>query len=65
MKNDKRKQELQFAIANDDRELKIDAILQYAGDEFESSGDYIRLAKMTDEALNNDMRSIIEYYDNI
>jgi len=65
MKNDKRTKDLQFAIASSDRELKIDAILQYAADEFESSSDYIRLAKKTKKALNMDMQNIIEYYNNL
>ena len=65
MTNKNRTKELKFAIASSDREIKIDAILRYAGDEFESIDDYIRLAKMTDNELNDDMQNLIEYYKNL
>ena len=58
-------QELMVAINNEDRAIKIDTILRYAGDEFENESDYIELAKMNNDSLNKDLKNLIDYYAQI
>jgi hypothetical protein len=36
--------------------------MEYAGDEIESIDDALKLAKMTDKELKDDIDNIIEYY---
>lgn len=61
-KNNIRKQELTIAINNENRAIKIDTLLKYAGDEFESESDYIELAKMGNDSLNKTLKNLIDYY---
>ena len=44
------------------RELLIDAIIDFAGDEFESSLDYIALAKKSEHELIKEIINIAEYF---
>lgn len=44
------------------RELLIDAIIDLSGDEFESSRDYIVLAKKSEHELIKDLINIAEYF---
>lgn len=46
------------------REKLIDAIIDMAGDEFETTTDVIKLAKMSDEQLVDEVINIAEYYRN-
>ncbi len=46
------------------REKLIDAIIDMAGDEFETTTDVIKLAKMSDEKLVDEVINIAEYYRN-
>lgn len=46
------------------RILKVQTILKYAGDEFESNDDLIDLAKDTDEQLNVRLNDIANYFLN-
>jgi hypothetical protein len=44
------------------RKEMIDFIMEYAGDEIESINDALKIAKMTDKELKDDIDNIIEYY---
>lgn len=45
-----------------DRKKLIDFILLYASDEIETIKDALKLAKMTNKELKEDIKSIKEYY---
>jgi len=44
------------------RNKLIDFILEFASDEIESTKDALKLARMTNEELKEDIKSIKEYY---
>lgn len=44
------------------RELLIDIVIEYAGDEFENIQDALKLAKETEQELINRIENILEYY---
>jgi hypothetical protein len=44
------------------RELLIDAIIDFAGDEFESPKDYITLAKKSGHELVEELINIAQYF---
>jgi hypothetical protein len=44
------------------RNKLIDFILDFAGDEIETTNDALKLARMTNEELKEDIKSIKEYY---
>jgi hypothetical protein len=44
------------------RKEMIDFIMEYAGDEIESINDALKIAKMTDKELKDDIDNIIYYY---
>jgi hypothetical protein len=44
------------------REVLINAIIDFASDEFESSDDYIKLAKKSEIQLIKELISICEYF---
>jgi len=44
------------------RNKLIDFILEFAGDEVETTNDALKLARMTNEELKEDIKSIKEYY---
>jgi len=44
------------------RNKLIDFILDFAGDEIENTNDALKLARMTNEELKEDIKSIKEYY---
>lgn len=46
------------------REVLINAIIDFASDEFESSDDYIKLAKKSEIQLIEELISICEYFRN-
>ena len=48
--------------AKNQRKEMIDFIIEYAGDEIESIDDALKLAKMTDKELKDDIDNIIYYY---
>jgi hypothetical protein len=48
--------------AKNPRKELIDFIMEYAGDEIESINDALKIAKMTDKELKDDIDNIIEYY---
>ena len=48
-------------VKNSRKEM-IDFIMEYAGDEIESINDALKIAKMTDKELKDDIDNIIEYY---
>jgi hypothetical protein len=48
--------------AKNPRKELIDFIMEYAGDEIESIDDALKLAKMTDKELKDDIDNIIYYY---
>ena len=43
----------------------IDLILTYAGDELETKNDFIKLAKMTDSELIENLSNISEFYKEV
>lgn len=45
------------------RAEKIDWIIEYAGDEFESGDDFVALAKKSDTELDDTIESIEDYID--
>tara|TARA_A100000172_G_scaffold71994_1_gene52932 strand:+ start:771 stop:938 length:168 start_codon:yes stop_codon:yes gene_type:complete len=47
------------------REKLIEFILLHASDEIETIKDALKLAKMTDEELTEDIKSIKEYYKRV
>ena len=47
------------------REKLIEFILLHASDEIETIKDALKLAKMTDEELTKDIKSIKEYYKRV
>ena len=49
-------------LENGDRESKIDLIIELSGDEYESSDDYIELAKKNDEQIDDLLKDLLEYY---
>ena len=44
------------------RNKLIDFILDFAGDEIETTNDALKLARMTNQELKEDIKSIKEYY---
>jgi hypothetical protein len=40
----------------------IEAIIKYAGDEFESPSEYIKLAMNSEEELLDELLNILEFY---
>lgn len=44
------------------REILVDAIIEYAWDEFENYQDYIKLAKKSESELYEELQSILEYF---
>ena len=44
------------------RNKLIDFIIEFASDEIESTKDALKLARMTNEELKEDIKSIKEYY---
>lgn len=56
MKKQTKKEELTI------RELLINAIIDFAGDEFETDADYLKLAKKSDSKLVLELINICEYY---
>lgn len=44
------------------RELLIEAIIDFAGDEFESSLDYVKLSKKSEYELIKELINIAEYF---
>ena len=44
------------------RNKLIDFIINFAGDEIESTKDALKLARMTNQELKEDIKSIKEYY---
>ncbi len=44
------------------RNKLIDFIIDFAGDEIESTKDALKLARMTNQELKEDIKSIKEYY---
>ena len=44
------------------RNKSIDFILEFAGDEVESTKDALKIARMTNQELKEDIKSIKEYY---
>ena len=47
------------------RNKLIDFIINFAGDEIESTKDALKLARMTNEELKEDIKSIKEYYKRV
>jgi hypothetical protein len=47
---------------NTTRVKLINALIEYAGDEFESKGDLIKLASMSDDELLDNVISTLDYY---
>lgn len=52
-------------MAHNTRIVLIDALLELAGDEFESSEDFIQLAKKSEERLIQDLIDTARYYKNL
>lgn len=48
-----------------DRKKLIDFIILYASDEIETIKDALKLAKMTNEELKEDIKNIKEYYKRV
>lgn len=44
------------------RNKSIDFIVEFAGDEIETINDALKIARMTNEELKEDIKSIKEYY---
>jgi len=44
------------------REILIDAIIDLAGDEYETSNDFIKLAKFPEQQLVEELINIAEYF---
>ena len=44
------------------RNKLIDFIVEFAGDEIETTNDALKLARMTNQELKEDIKSIKEYY---
>ena len=44
------------------REILIDAIIDLAGDEYETSKDFIKLAKFSEQQLVEELINIAEYF---
>ena len=44
------------------RNKLIDFIIEFAGDEVETTNDALKLARMTNQELKEDVQSIKEYY---
>ena len=49
----------------ENRKNLIDFIITYAADEIDTINDALRLAKMTNEELKEDIKSIKEYYKRV
>jgi hypothetical protein len=47
---------------NTNRELLIDTIIDFAGDEYESNTDWIKLAKKSERELIEDLINIAQYF---
>lgn len=47
------------------RNKLIDFILDFAGDEVETTNDALKLARMTNEELKENIKSIKEYYKRV
>lgn len=47
------------------RSILVDAIIEFAWDEYEQSSDYIKLAKMSESELYDDLVNIKEYFQNL
>jgi hypothetical protein len=49
-------------MQNKTRQLLIEAIFDFAGDEFESKQDFIKLATKTDDELVEELINICKYF---
>lgn len=54
--------ELGGAIFSKSREVKVNQIIKWAGDEYESREDYINLAVQSNVQLNRTLEDIRKYY---
>lgn len=44
------------------REILIDSLIEYSGDEYETSDDYISLAKKDISELTEELQSVFDYF---